>query len=104
MINIDEIIDEFKQRAVIPIERAELPRLLDQALVVKEVDTHISGWIRILDLDGIIILEEETTEGEVLLRRFKSVEMAASLIEDRLATYERMWDGCGCRIDYHAKT
>ncbi len=103
MISIDGIIDEFKQSAVIPIERAELPHLLDQAAVVKEVDTHISGWIRILDLDGIIILEEETTEGEVLLRQFKSVEMAAALIGDRLATYERMWDGCGCRIDYHAK-
>jgi len=104
MISIKEILDEFKQSAVIPIERAELPHLLDQAVVVKEVDTNISGWIRILDLDGIIILEEETTEGEVLLRQFKSVEKAAALIEDRLATYERMWDGCGCRIDYHATT
>lgn len=103
MINVNEIIDECGRLAVITINRAKLQLLLDRADVVREVDTHISGWIRILDLDGTIILEEETTEGEVLLRRLESVEKAAALIEDRLATYERMWDGCGCRIDYHAK-
>jgi len=86
------------------IEPAELPRVLDQAVVVREVDTHISGWISILDLDGIIILVEETTEGEVLLRQFASVVMAVAFVEDRLVTYERMWGGCGSRIDYPAKT
>lgn len=99
----DEIIDEFGRLAVIPIDRAELQPLLDRSVVIQEVNTHISGWIRILDLDGAIILEEETTEGEVLLRRLDSVEEAASFIKDRLTTYERMWDGCGCRIDYHAE-
>ena len=27
--------------------------------------------------------------------------LSKGFVEDRLTDYERMWDGCGCKIDYH---
>ena len=30
------------------------------------------------------------------------VPRAVHFVDDRLAAYERMWDGCGCKIDYFA--
>ena len=29
-------------------------------------------------------------------------ETAERFVEDRLSDYERMWDGCGCKIEYHS--
>jgi hypothetical protein len=36
-----------------------------------------------------------------VIRRLADEAAAARFVADRLATYERMWDGCGCRIDYY---
>ncbi len=52
-------------------------------------------------LDGYSLVQEETPDGQILLRRLGSREAAEEFVEDRLATYERMWDGCGCKVDYH---
>ena len=54
-----------------------------------------------LSVDGHIVIQEETPNGEVLLRRLDSRASAEQFVEGWLADYERMWDGCGCKIDYH---
>ena len=52
--------------------------------------------------DGRILVQEETPEREVLVRKLASIDAANGLVDGRLADYERMWDGCGCKIDYFA--
>ena len=39
-------------------------------------------------------------DGNALARRMPSIEDATDFVNDRLGTYERMWDGCGCKINY----
>ncbi len=46
------------------------------------------------------MVQETTDKGKIVLRRFDSDGEAFRFVADRLDTYERMWDGCGCRIDY----
>jgi len=36
------------------------------------------------------------------VRRLGGEDEARAFIRDRLDTYDRMWDGCGCKIDYYA--
>ncbi len=82
----------------------ELPDLLAAVRCVREVDTRLAGQLRILDLGGVLLVQEQTTRGQLLVRRIGSLEAAEALIASRLETYERMWDGCGCKVDYFTDT
>jgi hypothetical protein len=45
-------------------------------------------------------VQESDPEGTVYLRAMADREAAEAFVSDRLATYERMWDGCGCKVHY----
>lgn len=95
-----DLLAKLKSQNVIEISRADLASLLDKAAVLRSEDTGMAGWCRILSLEGCLLFQEETPQGEILVRKMNSRKVANQLAEDRLATYERMWDGCGCKIDY----
>lgn len=45
---------------------------------------------------------EEPKPHERVVRLFDGENDIGPFVTDRLAAYERMWDGCGCRIDYYS--
>jgi hypothetical protein len=93
--------ERLAEGRIVTATQEELLELLEAAEVLSDQDTLVAGHLRVLDLSGLILVQEETPEGQLLVRRAESVEAAQALVADRLATYERMWDGCGCKIDYH---
>jgi len=101
-LDASEIIREVSKDAVVKIDRDSLTALLERAEAIREEDTALAGRIRILSLDAHILVQEETPEREVLVRRLSSIDRANRMVDRRLADYERMWDGCGCKIDYFA--
>lgn len=80
----------------------DLAGLLSVARSVREVDTRVAGVLRVLELEGVLLVQEQTTRGQLLVRRVGSLAAAEALIAGRLEIYERMWDGCGCKVDYLA--
>jgi hypothetical protein len=36
-----------------------------------------------------------------VIRRLTGAGEARALVARRLETYDKMWDGCGCKVDYH---
>jgi hypothetical protein len=79
----------------------ELSVLLESAELLREEETCIAGKIRILRVDDRILVQEQAPETkDLIVRELPSKEDAERFLEDRLSTYERMWDGCGCKIDY----
>jgi hypothetical protein len=96
-----DLIEQTEKRQIVSLDPEDLPKFLAVADTIRADDTCLAGWIRILSVDGRIVVQEQTPEGEVLLRRYDSREAAERFVERRLADYERMWDGCGCKIDYH---
>ena len=99
-MNAHEMIAELHRWALISVDRDALKGLLDAAEIIRQDDTLVSGWIRILSVDGVVAVQEEIPNGNVLIRWMPSLEEANRFVEHRLGSYERMWDGCGCRIDY----
>ena len=71
----------------------------------EEVERHptfIAGDLVIVRLGDALAAVEEPKPGERVLRRLPDADAARAFVEDRMATYDRMWDGCGCRVDYYA--
>jgi hypothetical protein len=100
-MEIRELVEQIEQEAIIALDGEALPELLEAAEVIRADDTCVAGWIRILRIAGHCIVQEQTQEGEILVRRLRSRAAAERFVEDRLSDYERMWDGCGCKIEYH---
>lgn len=46
---------------------------------------------------------EEPKSRERVVRRLGDAATAAAFVKERLSDYERMWDGCGCKVDYYGE-
>ena len=83
------------------ISKDELEKLLSQSELIIERDTLISDKIRLLKIIDELILQEKSSKEEILIRFVKSISEAEKFIEQRLEIYDKMWDGCGCKVDYY---
>ncbi len=93
-------IQKFKVFLMSPTKLDDLLKSVDE--IVLERDTLISGFIRILRHGNFYITQETSDKNEVVLRLYKSKEEAQALVNDHLDTYDQMWDGCGCKVDYYS--
>jgi len=98
----DHILSKIENQPYVQIEESDLKNLLKRYKVYAEYNTLISDYIRILQIGDRIIVQERTISGEILLRKFKSLNTAQDFITQRMITYDKMWDGCGCKIDYYS--
>ena len=70
-----------------------LEALLSSARTVREERTGIAGLLRVLVLEGSIFVQEETPDKVILIRPRKDLAEASAFVDQRLKTYDRMWDG-----------
>ena len=82
VLNLDEVFKDFH--------------------IICEADTGLSDKIRILEKDDRYFIQETTNKNEILFRRMKNLTEAEELVKQRMEIYEKMWDGCGCKVDYYS--
>ena len=100
-MNLEIIISSIKKKKFLMIGESELNELLSHSKMIIEENTYISDKIRLLKFKDELILQEKTTKDEFLIRSMKTQKEAEKFIKDRLEIYNRMWDGCGCRVNYY---
>ena len=100
-INLEKIFRNVKNNKYLEVSETDLNELLSNSELIFEEDTHISDKIRLMRFEDDLILQEKTTKGEYLIRYIKTKKEAEELIKARLEIYEKMWDGCGCKVDYY---
>lgn len=101
MNSINEI-KKLKINNYIKIVQSDLDELITQSKILLEKDTLISDKIRILQFNGCIFFQEMTGKREFLVRKTKDLNSAKELMANRMEIYEKMWDGCGCKVDYYS--
>lgn len=101
IMNIEKIISTLKKKKYSDISKENLNELLSKSKILIEKDTFISDKIRLLKIDNELIIQEKTTKDELLIRSVKSKDEAEKLISERIEIYEKMWDGCGCKVNYY---
>lgn len=100
-----QLVEELlllSENAYLIISAENQKQLLTKATVIAEEDTFISDKIRIVSLADSIFVQETTNKQEILIRKLKSISEAEELLKQRLEIYEKMWDGCGCKVDYYS--
>jgi len=64
--------------------------------------TGIAGDLIVVRLPDAFAAVEAPDPDTRTLRRLANEADVQAFVGRRLEEYERMWDGCGCRIDYFA--
>lgn len=77
----------------IRVTTGELEAILESGEVIRSETTSVAGTIRVLALDGIFYVQEQTPDGQILLRPRPGIDEAMAFVDGRLSAYERMWDG-----------
>ena len=84
---------------ITPSEGAEAAALAE---VVTIPGASFAGGPTLLRHGGRLAALEEARADAWALRPLADEDEARSFLERRRAEYDRMWDGCGCRIDYES--
>lgn len=87
------VLDSLETAPVAILAPQNLEDLLRQGEVLREADTHMSDIIRIIDWQGIILVQEKTNKDDFIIRKMDSRDQAEKFLQNRLNTYEKMWDG-----------
>ena len=100
-MNIESLIKKAKKNKYVIISQNQLNNLLSYSKLIQEKESQISGKIRLLKFNGELLIQEKTGKDELLIRLMKTKEEADYFIKERLEIYDKMWDGCGCKVDYY---
>ena len=94
-----DLIERVRSQGIVALDDAAWKPVADAFDVVERHNTFIAGDLVIARLDGLLVAVETPTSRQHVVRRLEESALRA-FVKDRLDTYERMWDGCGCKVDY----
>jgi len=100
-VNIERLVERLDRGEIVAMARSEWDELVSGVDVVEDHDTGISGHLLIVRVRDLVAAVEEPKPSERVVRPFAGLASARTFVQDRLDTYERMWDGCGCKVDYY---
>ncbi len=100
-MNVDDFRRQLQAERIVSISAHEWTELAPAFVEVERHDTYLAGDLLIVRLDGLFAAVEQPSPGKRVLRRLADEDEVSRFVRQRLEEYERMWDGCGCKIDYY---
>ena len=95
---------EFRKKVslggTVPLSASEWKEIASQFPVVERHDTQLAGHLLIIRLNGEYAAIEQPSRNARVARLLMGLEEVSAFVEKRLSEYERMWDGCGVKVDY----
>jgi hypothetical protein len=101
-MNAAELTRRLASERIVSLGAAEWAAVAD---AFQELERHATGFAGDLVLvkgEGGLAAVEQSSPQERVVRALADASAARRFVEERLEVYERMWDGCGCKVDYHA--
>jgi len=96
---------EFKEKVgaggTVPLTREEWECLAEAFPVVERHNTQLAGELLIVRMDETLVAVEAPSRDARVARILGGEPEARAFVEKRLEEYERMWDGCGVKVDYY---
>jgi len=99
----EELTRRLEDEGVVSLKAEEWAGVADAFVEIERHDTHVAGDLVIVRTPAGPAAVEAPRPHQRVIRRLADMDKVRRFVADRLATYERMWDGCGCKIDYLSK-
>ena len=88
--------------SIVQLDADDWTVVADQFEELERHSTSICGDLLIIRLESEFAAVEQPTPDTRVVRRLADRDEARHFVEQRLQEYDRMWDGCGCKIDYYS--
>jgi len=99
-MSVWDIIQQSAKEKYLILTESQLSDLLSNSTLIEEHNTVFSDIIRLLEIEKHYYIQEKTLKNEILFRQCQSLQTAKDFVQNRLAIYDKMWDGCGCKVRY----
>ena len=96
------VVKRLNAHPIVTLRLSEWQSVVDQFVEIERHRTHIKGDLVIVHVEHGYAAVEEPQTNERVIRYLADMDEVRRFVTDRLETYERMWDGCGCKIDYYS--
>ena len=85
---------------IVRLSKAQWGRFAVRFEVIERHDTRLAGDLLLVRRDRLWAAVERPAPGKRVMRPLNDRQSARAFVAERLALYDRVWDGCGCKIDY----
>lgn len=96
-----EFRDKVEEGGSVPFSREEWEAVAHAFPVVERHNTQLAGDLLIIKLGDALAAVEAPSRDARVARLLGGSQEARVFVEKRLEEYERMWDGCGVKVDYY---
>jgi len=98
-----EFIEKIQGGGTVPLSREEWESVSDAFEVVERHNTQLAGDLLIIRVGGELAALEAPSRDARVARLLSGEEEARAFVGRRLEEYERMWDGCGVKVEYYER-
>jgi len=96
------LVKRLSEESIVSLERDAWEAVAGQFEEIERHATFIGGDLIIIQLDsGFAAVEQPESEKRVI-RRLPDSDAVRRFVDQRRQEYDRMWDGCGCKINYYS--
>lgn len=104
MMTIEEFLGKVAAGGTVPLSASDWDGLSPLLSEVERHKTQLAGDLIIVQApEGLVAVESPSRDARVA-RLLGDPEEARAFVEKRMEEYERMWDGCGVKVDYYERS
>ncbi len=100
-MSVEELERRLRDQRIVRLARLEWEAVAGTVEEVERHNTVVAGNLLVIRTALGLSAVEQPTPSERVVRLLGDVTVARRFVDDRMAQYERMWDGCGCKVDYY---
>jgi hypothetical protein len=101
-MTVEELDRRLRSERIVPISASDWAELAGGLVELERHDTLVAGYLLIVRGTSGLAAVEQPSPDQRVVRLLSDDQEARRFVQDRLEQYERMWDGCGCKVDYYA--
>ncbi len=100
-MNAADLERRLGDERVVPMPAPQWSALAGEFEEMERHATGVAGDLVIIRVGAGLAVVEESNPDERVVRRLADEDEVRRFVSQRLEEYERMWDGCGCKIEYY---
>ena len=100
-MNLEDLENRLRLGGVVPLSAGEWGELAQHLPVVERHQTQLAGELLIVKMGDQLVAVEAPSRDARVARLLGGADEARAFVNRRMEEYERMWDGCGVKVDYY---
>jgi len=100
-MTVDEFLERVEKGGTVPLSASEWEALAPSFPEVERHNTQLAGHLIVVEVGEDLVAVESPSRDARVARLLGGPDKARAFVQKRLEEYERMWDGCGVKVEYY---